>query len=62
MDHKQKEEFNLQIRKLLKEFGVKSHQAIQKKFTMDASDSKITLKLEIDGKISEEVHSIIKIK
>ena len=30
MDDRQKEEFNLQIRKLLKEFGVKSHQAIQK--------------------------------
>ena len=34
----QKDEFNLQIRKALKEFGVRSHQLIQKRFNSDTSD------------------------
>ena len=61
MKEPQKDEFNFQIRKALKEFGVRSHQLIQKRFNSDASDCKVTLKLEIDSKPSEEIHTTIKV-
>mgnify|MGYP001204493459 CR=1 FL=1 len=58
----QKEDFNLQIRKILKEFGVRSHNLVKKRFDEDISDCKVSLKLEIDSKQFEEVETIIKIK
>ncbi len=62
MDNLQQEDFNLQIRKVLKEFGVKSHNLVKKRFDADMSDCKVSLKLEIDSKQFEEVETIIKIK
>ena len=61
MDNKQKEEFNLQIRKVLKKFGIQAHDLIKKRFEKDISHCEISLKLEIDSKQSKEVKSIIKI-
>ena len=61
MDNKQKEEFNLQIRKVLKKFGIQAHDLIKKRFEKDISNCEISLKLEIDSKQSKEVKSIIKI-
>ena len=61
MKEPQKDEFNFQIRKALKEFGVRSHQLIQKRFNSDISDCKVTLKLEIDSQPSEEVQTTIKV-
>ena len=62
MDDIQKEDFNLQIRKALKEFGVRAHNVVKKRFDTDMSDCKVSLKLEIDSKAFEEVETIIKIK
>ena len=62
MDDLQKEDFNLQIRKILKEFGVRSHNLVKKRFDEDISDCKVSLKLEIDSKPFEELETIIKIK
>ena len=61
MNDSQKEKFNLQIRKILKEFGVRSHQSIQKRFDSDVSECEISLKLEINSKRIEEVKETIKI-
>ena len=62
MDDLQKENVNLQIRKVLKEFGVRAHNLVKKRFDADTSDCKISLKLEIDSKPLEEVKAIIKTK
>ena len=62
MDNLQQEDFNLQIRKILKEFGVRSHNLVKKRFDEDISDCKVSLKLEIDSKPFEELETIIKIK
>lgn len=61
MNDLQREDFNLQIRKILKQFGVKAHNLVQKRFNDDTSECKISLKLEIDSKQLDEVKSIIKI-
>ena len=61
MDDVQKDDFNLQIRKVLKEFGVRAHSLVKKRFDADMSDCKVSLKLEIDSKPFEEIETIIKI-
>ena len=61
MDNKQKEEFNLQIRKILKKFGIQAHDHIKKRFENDISNCEISLKLEIDTKQLKEVKATIKI-
>ena len=61
MNENQKENFNLQVRKLLKQFGVKSHQLIEKRFIVDKSDCKVTLTLEVDNKKIETLEYNIKI-
>ena len=61
MNDSQKDDFNLQIRKILKEFGVRAHRLVQKRFDTDISDCKVSLKLEIDSKPLEKVETIIKI-
>ena len=53
MNEKQQEKFNLQVRRLLKQFGVKSHQLIEKRFLTDKSGCQVALTLEIDNKIVE---------
>ena len=61
MNEKQKENFNLQVRKLLKQFGVKSHQLIEKRFIEDKSDCKVVLTLDIDENKVETLEHNIKI-
>ena len=61
MNNKQKDEFNLQIRKILKQFGVKAHNLVKKRFENNISDCSISIKLEIDSKQIEEIKTIIKI-
>ena len=61
MNNSQKEEFNLQIRKILKEFGVKAHDLVKKRYEDNISDCEICIKLEIDSKPIEEIKKIIKI-
>ena len=61
MNNKQKDEFSLQIRKILKQFGVKAHNLVEKRFESDISDCEVTIKLEIDSKQIEEIKTIIKI-
>ena len=61
MENSQKDNFNLQIRKLLKEFGVKAHTLVQKRFDLDTSDCTISLKLFIDSQKVEEISKEIKI-
>ena len=61
MNNKQKDKFNLQIRKILKQFGVKAHNLVEKRFESNISDCKISIKLEIDSKKIEEINTIIKI-
>ena len=61
MDNIQKDNFNLQIRKALKEFGVRAHQLIQKRFESDTSNCKISLTLKIDSNLIENVETNIKI-
>ena len=61
MNNKQKEEFNLQIRKVLKQFGIKAHRLVEKRFESDISDCDVSIKLEIDSKQTEESKTIIKI-
>ena len=62
MNELQQEEFNLKIRKMLKEFGVKAHKLVLERFETDMSDCKVVLKLEIDSNKKEEIENIIKIK
>ena len=61
MNNDQKDEFNLQIRKILKQFGVKAHNLVEKRFERDISDCEVSIKLEIDSKQIEEIKTIIKI-
>ena len=61
MNNNQKDEFNLQIRKVLKQFGVKAHNLVEKRFESDISDCEVSIKLEIDSKQIEEIKTIIKI-
>ena len=61
MNNNQKDEFNLQIRKILKQFGVKAHNLVEKRFERDISDCKVSIKLEIDSKHIEEIKTTIKI-
>lgn len=61
MNENQKENFNLQIRKLLKQFGVKAHQSIKQRFDNDLSMCEISLKLEVDGKTVEELKGSVSI-
>ena len=61
MNNKQKDEFNLQIRKILKQFGVKAHNLVEKRFESNISNCEISIKLEIDSKPIEEIKKIIKI-
>ena len=61
MNNNQKDEFNLQIRKILKQFGVKAHNLVEKRFERDISDCEVSIKLEIDSKQIEEIKTIIKI-
>ena len=62
MNNSQKEEFNLQIRKILKQFGVKAHNLVAKRFENNISDCSISIKLEIDSKQIEEIKTIIKVR
>ena len=41
MNNKQRDEFNLQIRKILKQFGVKAHNLVEKRFENNISDCDI---------------------
>ena len=61
MNNKQKDEFNLQIRKILKQFGIKAHNLVEKRFENNISDCVVSIKLEIDSKQIEEIKTIIKI-
>ena len=61
MNNIQKDNFNLQIRKLLKQFGVTANSLVQKRFDTDLTDCTVSLKLEIDSTLSEEIKTIIKI-
>ena len=61
MDSKQKDEFNLQIRKILKKFGIQAHNLVKNRFEKDISNCEISLKLEIDAKLSSELKTTIKI-
>ena len=59
MNDEQKNEFNLQIRKILKQFGVKAHNLVEKRFEKDISSCVVSIKLEIDSKQLEEVTATI---
>ena len=61
MNNNQKDEFSLQIRKILKQFGVKAHNLVEKRFESDISDCEVSIKLEIDSKQIEEIKTTIKI-
>ena len=61
MNKKQKEEFNLQIRKILKQFGVKAHSLVEKRFENESSDCEVSIKLIVDSKQIEEIKTTIKI-
>ncbi len=61
MNNDQKDEFNLQIRKILKQFGVKAHSLVEKRFENDISKCEVSIKLEIDSKQIEEIKTTIKI-
>ena len=61
MNNIQKDEFNLQIRKILQQFGVKAHNLVEKRFESNISDCEISIKLEIDSKQIEEIKTTIKI-
>ena len=50
MNNNQKDEFNLQIRKILKQFGIKAHNLVEKRFANNISYCVISIKLEIDSK------------
>ena len=49
MNDEQKNEFNLQIRKILKQFGVRAHNLVEKRFQADTSNCEVTIKLEINS-------------
>ena len=61
MNNHQKDEFNLQIRKILKKFGIKANSLVEERFHSDISDCEISIKLSIDSKQIEEIKTVIKI-
>ena len=61
MNNQQKDELNLQIRKSLKQFGVKAHGLVEKRFERDHSDCEVSIKLFVDSKQISEIKTIIKI-
>tara|TARA_B100001989_G_C24547119_1_gene471663 strand:+ start:2748 stop:2936 length:189 start_codon:yes stop_codon:yes gene_type:complete len=61
MNEAQKNEFNLQIRKILKQFGVKAHNLVEKRFEKNISDCEVSIKLEIDSIQLEEIRTTIQI-
>ena len=61
MNDEQKDAFNLQIRKILKKFGIQAHNLVKKRFDDDTSNCEISIKLEIDSKQLEELNATIKI-
>ena len=61
MNDDQKNEFNMQIRKLLKQFGVKAHSLVEKRFESNMSNCEVSIKLEIDYKQIDEIKTTIKI-
>lgn len=61
MNGSQKEDFNLQIKKILKQFGVKAHNLVQQRFDTDMSECEVSIKLEIDSVQLEKFKTIIKI-
>ena len=62
MNNNQKDEFNLQIRKILKQFGVKAHSLVEKRFKSSTSNCEISIKLEIDSKLTQEFKTTIKVR
>ena len=60
MNTEKKDALSLQIRKILKQFGVKAHSLIEKRLENDSSDCEVTLRLTIDSEITEEIKTIIK--
>ena len=61
MNNIQKEEFNLQIRKILKLFGIKAHSLVEERFENNNSDCEVSIKLLVDSKQIEEIKTTIKI-
>ena len=61
MNEAQKNEFNLQIRKILKQFGVKAHNLVEKRFEKNTSNCEVSIKLEIDSIQLEEIRTTIQI-
>ena len=61
MNNIQKEKFNLQIRKILKQFGVKAHNLVEKRFENNNSDCEVSIKLLVDSEQIEEIKTTIKI-
>ncbi len=61
MNNRQKDEFNLQVRKILKQFGVNAHRLIEERFESNTSNCQISIKLEVDSKQIEEIKTIINI-
>ena len=62
MNTEKKDALNLQIRKILKQFGVKAHSLIEKRLENDISDCEVTLRLTIDSELTEEIKTTIKNK
>ena len=60
MNTEKKDALSLQIRKLLKQFGVKAHSLIEKRLENDISDCEVTLRLTIDSELTEEIKTTIK--
>ncbi len=60
MNTEKKDALNLQIRKILKQFGVKAHSLIEKRLENDISDCEVTLRLTIDSELTEEIKTTIK--
>ena len=60
MNNKQKDEFNLQIRKILKQFGIKAIIWLKKGLKI-IFQIVVSIKLEIDSKQIEEIKTIIKL-
>lgn len=60
MNTEKKDALGLQIRKILKQFGVKAHSLIEKRLENDVSDCEVTLRLTIDSELTEEIKTTIK--
>ena len=55
MNDTERDDVNLQIRKILKQFGVKAHNLLSERFHNDKSECDVSLKLEINGEKIEEI-------